>query len=267
MKKIVYAVLIFSLLLAGCGAKAAPEEVKYYKTETIRTFFGASTSREVIEYDEEWKTTRITTYQDGAEISQVDYEYTETGLRMIGTQNGTEEILEYIITRDKQGNPLRTEQYLNGELYNSSECTYDTAGNLLTQASTIPAANMTVTLEMKYDENGRLIKTIQDSGYAVGTTAYTYDENGRLLTETYHTEAGSGSVIKEYSYSDDGLVQTALIYEADRSYSGKSVTTYDKAGNMLLAENYDADGNLTLSTACSYIGTDGTVSSGIESEE
>jgi len=266
MKRVVMiGVLIFSLLLAGCEAKTA-EAVKYYKTETIHTFFGTSTTREVNEYDEEWNLVHTTTYQDGTEVSQVDYEYTDTGYRMEGIQNGMEETLEFYITKDKQGNVLRTEQYLNGELYNVSDCTYDQTGNLLTQESNIPMANMTIKLEMEYDENGNRIQTVQDNGYDIGTTTYSYDPEGRLITETYHTKAGNSTSRTEYSYSDDGLIQTALIFEVDGSCSGKRVTTYDEAGNMLRQETYNADDQLMTTTACSYIGTDGSVSSGIESE-
>lgn len=265
-KNVVILLLILSLLLVGCGTEST-EDVKYYKTETIHTFFGAGTTREVNEYDEEWNLIHTTTYQDGAEVSQVDYEYTETGYRMVGIQNGIEETLEFILTKDAQGNLLRTEQYLNGELYNASDCTYDENGNLLTQESSIPMANMTVRLEMEYDEKGNRIKTVQDNGYDIGTTTYTYDADGNLLTETYHTKTGDSTSVTEYGYSDDGLIQTALIYESDGSYSGKRITTYDKAGNMLLQEVYDANEELMTTTACSYVGTDGTISSGIESEE
>lgn len=263
-KNIGILLLILSLLLVGCGAEK--EDVIFYKTETIRTFFGASSTREVNEYDEEWNLIHTTTYQDGAEVSQVNYEYTDIGYRMVGTQNGVEETLEFILTKDDHGNPLHTEQYLNGELYNTSDCTYDEKGNMLTQESTIPMANMTVRLEMEYDENGNRVKTVQDNGFDIGTTTYTYDKNGKLLTETYHTKAGDSTSVTEYSYFEDGLTQTAMIYESDGNYSGKRVTTYDEAGNMLLQETYDAEDQLMMTTACSYIGTDGTISSGIESE-
>ena len=56
-----------------------------------------------------------------------------------------------------------------------------------------------------------------------------------------------------------------LYYQSNGFPNGKTIETYDAFGNMLRSERYDG-GELTETTLCSYIGTDGTISSGIESE-
>ena len=246
------------LLLTGCS-NAPEEEVTWYTKEDIRTYFGTQTTHYVYEYNEDWSTGTITTYVDGELESFVTYEHTETGYITRGTQDGVEDVMEVVITKDEAGNAIHTEQYLNGQLSSTADSTFDDQGNMLTYDTYVVAADLHLHQKTEYDAQGNKVRMTADNGYAVSVTEYTYDSQGRLKTESIP----DSNTRTEYTYSDDGKVQTALYYDENGELTNKSITTYDEYGNSLLQENYDAEGNLIMSAARSYVSTDGRTSSGI----
>lgn len=265
-KRIFTVLLVFALLmLTACGS-TEPEEVRYYTKEMLHTFAGGGSSRSVYEYNKDWSTRKITNYQNGEEISQVHYEMTENGYITSGTQDGVRETMEVVITKDDQGNPIRTEQYRNGELYSTSDSTYDENGNMLTYVSDIAAADMTYRMEYTYDEAGNPTKLVSENGYSTSITEYTYNEDDKLILEVVSTEGSDQTIRTEYTYSEDGLQETAMVYDGD-VVSGKRIMAYDEAGNMLLREMYDSEGELMMTTFFSYVGTDGSISSGMSEQE
>ena len=241
------------LLLAGCS-KAPEEEVTWYMKEDIRTYFGTQTTHYVYEYNEDWSTGSITTYTDGELHGTITYEHTENGYI---TRDG-DAVTEVVITRDDAGNAIRTENYLNGQLSGTADSTFDENGNMLTYDAYFVEQDMHLHQETEYDAQGNKIRMSVDNGYTVSVTEYTYDSKGRLKTESIPDT----NTRTEYSYSDGGKVQTALSYGGGK-VTGKSITTYDEYGNPLLQETYDAEGNLVMSAARSYVSTDGRISSGI----
>ena len=253
-------ILAASLLLLITGCSREPnEDVTWYMKDNVRTFFGGQTNRQVYEYNEDWSTSSVTMY-DNEVLSVVQtYEITETGYILRATQDGVEETLEVVVTKDENGNVTHTEQYANGVLTTIAESTYDAQGNLLTYTAQLPEADMTLRQEFTYDSQGNKIRAVSDSGYGASTTEYTYDSQSRLVNES----SPDSNSWTEYTYSNDGKVQTALYYDENGELSNKSVTTYDNYGNVLTVETYDAEGNITLTSAFSYISTDGRTSSGI----
>jgi len=247
------------LLLIGCSQEPA-EDATWYKKEEFRTFFGTQTTRYVYEYNDDWSTGSITTYIDDELYSTITYEHTEIGYITHGVgQDGTEETLEVIVTRDEAGNAVRTEQYVNGQLSSTSESTFDDKGNMLTFDTHVLEPDLYLRTETEYDSDGKKLRQTTDNGYAVTTTEYTYDSKGRLIKETGTDSPGW----TEYSYSKNGTVQTATFYDENGAVSGTQVTTYDQYGNVLLLETFDASGAETMTMAYSYVSTDGRTSSGI----
>lgn len=247
------------LCMSACSREPA-EDVTYRLKEQINTYSGGHTIRSVYEYNEDWSTASITTYENGELDSTITYEMTDTGYitRGIG-QDGTEETLEVVVTRDENGNILRTEQYVNGALSTTAEYTHDENGNMLTYFADVIDAGMTLRQEFTYDKNGNKIKAVADNGYGVTTTEYTYDAQNRLVRESSPDSPGW----TEYTYEKDGKLETAFVYDDNGQLSATQVITYDDHGNMLLRETYDVNGEMMMTTARSYIGTDGSVSSGI----
>lgn len=247
------------LLLAGCSREPA-EEVTWYTKEQVRTFFGTQTTRDVYEYNEDWSTGSITTYVDDALKSTITYEHTETGYITHGVgQDGAEETMEVIVTRDDAGNAIRTEQYVNGQLSSVSESTFDENGNRLTFNTHVLEPDLYLRTETEYDADGKKLRETTDNGYAVTTIEYTYDSKGRLVKEI-GTDSPAWT---EYTYAKNDTVQTASFYDENGNLSGTQVTTYDPYGNALLRESFDANGEVTITMAFSYISTDGRTSSGI----
>jgi len=246
------------LLLAGC-TQEPQEDVTWYTKEQVRTFFGTQTTRSVYEYNEDWSTGSITTYVDGELESTVTYEHTETGYITRGVQDGVEDVLEVVITRDEAGNAVHTEQYLNGQLSSTADSTFDEKGNMLTYGTHVVEPDLYLQQKTEYDADGNKIRVIVDNGYGLTITEYTYDSQGRLVKES----SPNSNSRTEYTYSDGGKLETALIYGENGELTNKRISTYDDYSNMLLQETYDAEGNVMLTTALSYISTDGRTSSGI----
>lgn len=258
-----YACILLSLLLlllTGCSQEPS-EDATWYKKEEFRTFFGTQTTHYVYEYNDDWSTGSITTYIDDELYSTVTYEHTETGYITHGVgQDGTEETMEVIVTRDEAGNPIRTEQYVNGQLSSVSESTFDDEGNRLTFDTHVVEPDLYLRTETVYDAAGKKLRETTDNGYTVTTTEYTYDAEGRLIKETGTDSPGW----TEYTYAKNAPVQTAAFYDENGNLSGTRITTYDPYGNVLLQETFDANGEETMTMAFSYISTDGRTSSGIE---
>lgn len=260
LKKIICILLTaLLLLLTGCAQEPA-EDVTWYIKEQVRTFFGTQTTHSVYEYNQDWSTGSITTYVDGELESTVTYERTETGYITRGTQDGVEDVMELVITRDEAGNAIRTEQYLNGQLSSTAEATFDGQGNMLTYDTHVVGPDLYLHQETEYDAKGNKTKVTVDNGYGLTVTEYVYDSQNRLIKES----SPESNAWTEYAYEDSGKLETALIYGENGELTNKRISTYDDYGNLLLQETYDADGNIVLTTACSYVSTDGRISSGIE---
>lgn len=242
------------LLLAGCS-KAPEEDVAWYMKEDIRTFFAVQTTLYVYEYNEDWSTGSITVYENGEMLGTIIYEHTKNGYI---TRDG-DDVTEVIYTKDEAGNATHTENYLNGQLSSTTDCTFDDKGNMLTYDTYLVEPEMHLHQQTEYNAQGNKVRMTIDNGYTTSVTEYTYDSQGRLKTES-NPDSNSRT---EYRYTDSGKVQTALSYDGTGELTGKSVTTYDEYGNALLQESFDAEGNLVMSSARSYISTDGRTSSGI----
>lgn len=243
------------LLLTGCTRESA-EEVTWYMAEDIRTFYGTQTTRYVYAYNEDWSTGSISVYENDEMLGTITYEHTETGYI---TRDG-DDVTEVIYTKDDAGNVIHTENYLNGQLSGTTDCTFDEKGNMLTYDAYFVEQDMHLHQETEYDDQGNKIRMTVDNGYATTVTEYTYDPQGRLAQES----TPDSNARTEYSYTDGGRIQTALSYIGTSEVAGKRITTYDEFGNALLQESYDAEGNLVMSAVRSYVSTDGRTSSGIE---
>lgn len=87
--------------------------------------------------------------------------------------------------------------------------------------------------EDRYDEFGNLL------GYAV----YEYDALDRMTLEEHFDLDGRSETRWERSYSEDGRVETTLLYDRD-VFSMKMVSTYDENNMLTELRNYDVSGML-----------------------
>ena len=126
--------------------------------------------------------------------------------------------------------------------------------------STHPESEVVTTLQRIFDEEGNLVTYIQDTGYYVGRYEYSYNRKNQRIREEYYR---NDELIDYTDFVWEGNVGTATAYDADGTPLGKQILEYDDFGNLLRQESQDLLGT-TLSLSCSeYIGTDGSISSGI----
>lgn len=86
---------------------------------------------------------------------------------------------------------------------------------------------------LESDRHGNLIR--EDCRWEPGNnssyTLYSYEKD-RLLREEYFVGEELESYT-EYTYDENGLIQTAIAYKADGTLHDKHVSTFDEYGNTL----------------------------------
>ena len=262
MKKLLTAALslLVALTLFGCAEK---EEVKFYESKTyIRQSTGDINLRENT-YDENWNLTLSYTTLNGNFASKVEYEYSEDFTVM--TTKSTSAIYEpdtskIIRTFDEKGQVIQAETYDGDRHISTSEYTYDGNGEMTYVRTTQPESDTIITIERIFDEEGNLVTYIQDTGYYVGRYEYAYNQKNQRIREEYYRD----DVLLDYvDFTWEGNVGTGTSCKADGTPLGKQLLEYDDYGNLLRLESQDLLGT-TRSVICyEYIGTDGSISSGI----
>lgn len=268
MIPILTALLLIVLTLASCGKKEAP---KFYLAETVTTIHAAGqVNRTVNEFDEDWNVIAAVNYTNGQETYRTLYEITDDVTRITMVQDGVSELQGLTVT-DKSGHTTHSEVYLNGEVSNTVDNTYDADGHLLTSERWIAAQNLTSRSEYTNNASGKKVREdVYSGGELDHYTVYTYDEAGRVLTDTTYRSDGTETGRKAYTYeqTEDGrLIQTVRQCDADGNpQSLQAVCVYDKYENLLSQEIYIGGDTPYMTLSMRYVTSDGTVSSGITEE-
>ena len=262
MKKRITLVLAFWILLTltGCAQK---EEVTYYdKRSYIRSQTGDITRMEST-YDENWNLLLQEITLNGNFASKTEYAYSEDNTVMTTTSTdatyGTK-TSKAIRTFDEKGQMIKLESYDGDRLVSSSDYTYNEDGEMIFVKTDHLDSNIISTLERIFDDSGNLITYITDTGYYVGRYEYSYNKNNQRIREEYYRD---DELLDYTEYVWEGNVGTGSSYNADGTLVGKIILEYDDFGNLLRLESQHPKG-ITLSVSCyEYIGTDGSISSGI----
>lgn len=261
MKKLFAAFILLMLLaLSGCSEK---EEVTFYETKTYIKHSTGDINFSEKNYDENWNLLLDYMTLNGEFASKVEYEYSEDFT--ILTTKTTSAIYEpdttkVIRTFDEKGQVVRAESYDGDRHISTTEYTYDDNGETVFVKSTLPGDDIVTTLQRIFDDRGNLVTYIQDIGYYVSRYEYSYDKNNRRIREEHYKD-DSLTGYREFSW--EGNTGTGTNYMADGTPAAKQILEYDDAGNLLRHEVRDLSGSLMGLTCYEYIGTDGTVSSGI----
>lgn len=262
MKKLLTFVLSLLLLLTLCSC-AEKEEVKFYETKTyIRHNTGDINLLEKT-YDENWNLLLSYTTLNGNFASKTEYEYSEdfTVLTTKSTSATYEPDSSRVIrTFDEKGQVIKAETYDDDRHISTTEYTYDDNGETIFIKSTQPESDVVITIQRIFDGKGNLVTYIQDTGYYVGRYEYRYNQKNQRVREEYYRD----DVQLDYTeFTWEGNVGTGNSYKADGTPTGKLLMEYDDYGNLLQLESQDLLGT-TLTVSCyEYIGTDGSISSGI----
>lgn len=261
-KQILFLVVILILILTGCTQKN-DEEVTYYISKTmIKQGTGDISLREHT-YDENWNPLTASITLNGKFSSMTEYVYSDD-YSMV-TQNYTSAIYDpssttIIRTFDEKGQVIRAETYDGDRHISTAENTYDISGNVILSILSYPESDFATTLSRTYDKNNNLITYHMDTGYMTTRIEYHYDQDDRIIREENYKN-NELETYCEYQWQKN----TAYItnYSANGTQGSKTKVIYDDVGNVLVNEVTDANGNLHSCSYNEYIGTDGSISSGI----
>lgn len=262
MKKLFSATLSLLLLLSlwGCSEK---EDVEFYETKTyIKQSTGDINLRENT-YDENWNLLQSYTTLNGNFASKVEYEYSEDFTVL--TSKSTSAIYEpetykVIRTFDEKGQVIKAETYDGDRHISTAEYTYDDNGEMTFVRSNQPESDIVTTVQRIFDDNGNLVTYIQDTGFYVGRYEYRYNQKNQRIGEEYYRDNEKISYT-EFAWKGNTAIVTS--YTANRIPTGKVLLEYDRYGNLLRQESQDLSGKPLTVSYKEYVGTDGTVSSGI----
>lgn len=240
-----------ALLLTFCSCRQKTE-TKYLKTSTTQEYIGTMTFRTETEYDSNGYQKTFTQYVNGEKTSRTEYTYTENSVVATITQDGETGTMKQVYEKDKDGNIVRTEVYMDDALYAVTDCTYDEKSNLLSNIQNTVAIDMTFSSFYTYDDAGNQIKIVNDYGDGNSSVIEnTYDENSRLLLSVISGADGNVESREEHSWSDAG-VETVHAYDTNGNLTATTYMTYDEYGNMLTSETRDENGELTLRITHTY---------------
>lgn len=156
------------------------------------------------EYDENNRLVKHTLYTDGSASTVEEYdEYGNLKHHTIGGQ-----VTEYKSSYDEQGQMIKQEEYVNGDLLSTTTMQYDSNGDLVKKES-VSSLGIQKVYEYEYDEYHntilrkdtsynpvRDIKSVHEYTYEY---EYEYGKDGMLLKEKCYKD-GELSSTTEYTY-------------------------------------------------------------------
>lgn len=252
--------LLLLLTLCACSKK---DEVTFHET---RSYIKQSTGDiNLIEktYDENWNLLLSYVTLNGKFTSQTEYEYSEDFTVMTTKTTFADhepDASRIIRTFDDQGQVIKAETYEGDLLISTTEYTYNDSGEKTFIKSTHPEDGIVTTIERFFDDHGNLITYIQDTGYYVGRYEYAYNQKSQRIREEYYRD---GILLDYIEFTWEGNVGTGTSCKADGTPLGKQLLEYDDYGNLLRLESQDRLGATRTVSCYEYIGTDGSLSSGI----
>lgn len=147
---------------------------------------------------------------------------------------------------DEAGNVIRMLQQ-EPEYTIDTVYTYDENGNEILQESTCTGMEYGVSVQSRsYDENGNLLLTeITQDGELFHRAQYEYDDQGRQIH--YASFYADDGIFRDIRWSYEDGCETRVDQDGDRR-----VTWYDENGRIQYIEDYDRDGNQTMTQTFYY---------------
>ena len=263
MKRVIAALLCGLALLATTACAAKKPEVEYYLSKRQIEHSTGDINLSVTEYDDQWRMLSVDTYLNGEISSRLDYSYSaDESLVTVKTDSVLygESLAEYWQEFDAEGRLSKSAAYNDGELVGSTEYSYDAEGRERELVSRDPNGEIYSKLIYEYDKKGNLISQSVETSAYTSRQEHSYDKAGQLIsTKSYRN--GSLESRTEYTWEDG--VRHGSSYDAQGKLIGTSHALHDDFGNVILEDSYDKLGTQQLITRYEYIGTDGSISSGI----
>ena len=193
--------------------------------------------------------------RDGKEEPEEYRRYDDNGNLVYTYKNGNETIYEY----DENGRWIRSKAPNTGLI---EQCEYDEAGNAVLEIH----SDGTKTIK-EYDDAGRCVKTAKESYLGTVVDETVYDDNGRIVK----TIDGSTGFVSEYEYDESGnCIAEKYSDGSTKGYEyGKSGvllkewgTYYDSNSNKVTYESSHSYDKYGYETGWSETRSDGTYSVG-----
>lgn len=252
--------LMLTVSIFGCSKKV---KVDYYETKAYIQHDTGDVNLTENTYDENWNLLKQYTTLNGNFASQVEYEYSEDYTELVTKTTSAiyeSESSKVIRTFDEKGQVIKAETYNGDRHISTTEYTYDENGEKILVRSTQPGSDIVMTIQRILDDRGNLVTYKQDTGYYVSRKEYAYDKKDHRIREEHYRDDEMTSCC---DFAWEGNTGTGTDYTADGKPSAIRILEYDDAGNLLRYEIRDLLGTRKRLTCYEYIGTDGSISSGI----
>lgn len=273
MKKMLSFVLciILTLSLMACNAqvneKFSDEDiasVTYYVTKRYIEHDTGDVTVDEYAYDDEWNLLSMKLYLNGTFQSSVEYEYNKdkSVIKTINTSSNSEiTVSEVRQIFDESGKLVEASSYSDGEFAGSTEYYYDDEDRQIKLITKHANSDMVITISYDYDKNGNQTLYGIDTGYYTTKKEHLYNEENKIYrTDDYRND----ELINRTEYRWEGNTRYGEVYDAGEQLIAKNIYIFDDAGNTLVEEIYSSTDVLKQRICYEYIGTDGTVSSGIK---
>ena len=156
--------------------------------------------------------------------------------------------LSGITEYNRNGDIVKSEQYISGKLYGIEEREYDESGNLIKSSSYDANRKFTGYSIYGYNESGKRIKISKYDGSGTLTEYTEIKRNGDyILSETVYDADGNKTEYTEYleNTSDYNTYSRKKRYEEYKNGKLAELKEYNEDGRITKQISYDGEGNKT----------------------
>ena len=273
MKKILTLIFcsFFIIGLVGCNAVTNKEssddivdQVSYQVTKRYIEHNTGDINITDYTYDEEGNLLSTKLYLNDKFQSSVESDYNKDS--NIVTMTNTSSNSEITVTEvqqefDDAGQLIKESSYSDGTFAGSTEYYYDNEGRQTKMVTKHANSDMVITVFYEYDKSGNQILYGIDTGYYISKKEHFYNEENKIYrTDDYR----NNELIYRTEYHWEENTRYGEVYDGNEQLLGKNIYIFDDFGNSLVEETYDSMNVLDTRICYEYVGTDGSISSGIK---
>lgn len=228
--------LLFCVLLAGCGSKADGETAETYADGVHYEYSKGGNSRRI---------TSRGVWKDGELTENCVYDYWETGkLKSITNYSGDTKTEEWYYSYAENGTLSRMIRIFTED---GQECRDDYTYNENGRIDSVKYYSKDTEIGgIRYTYNENAVETKEEqydrNGDVIAYTEYEFDGENVIGAKSY--QYGSLSSYWEYSYNDGGKLSEVRFYNYKGELNAKEEHIYDASGRQTKVNSYNSDGKL-----------------------
>lgn len=276
MKKYISIILsvICILSLVGCNTAIDKEPlddtVNQVSYQVVKRYIEHNTGDINIHeytYNEEGKLLSTKLYLNDKFQSSVEYDYDkDSNIVTITNISSNSEITVTEVQQefDSAGQLIKESSYSDGTFAGSTEYYYDNEGRQTKMVTKHANSDMVITVFYEYDKFGNQILHGIDTGFYISKKEHFYNEENKIYrTDDYRND----ELINRTEYYWEENTRYGEVYDGKEQLIAKNIYIFDDFGNSLVEETYDSTNVLDTRICYEYMGTDGSISSGIPNEK